>query len=116
MEHTMRLNPVPFAMIKSGQKTIELRLYDEKRQKIAPRDTIHFHNTADPDQTILATVQELYVFSDFAELYNKLPLLECGYTKENVAEATPKDMEQYYPLEKQSQFGVVGIRVAVMGV
>ena len=41
MEHTMQLNPVPFAMIKSGQKTIELCLYDEKRQKIAIGDTIH---------------------------------------------------------------------------
>ena len=56
------------------------------------------------------------MFSDFAELYRKLPLLECGYTKENVAAATPKDMEQYYPPEKQAQFGVVGIRVAVMEV
>ena len=33
--HEMRLDPAPFRMIKRGEKTIELRLYDEKRRKIA---------------------------------------------------------------------------------
>ena len=35
--HAMNLNPAPFEMIKRGAKTIELRLFDEKRQKINPR-------------------------------------------------------------------------------
>ncbi|MEI3028295.1 MAG: hypothetical protein V8T30_07500 [Ruminococcus sp.] len=30
----MRLNPLPFKMIASGEKTIELRLNDEKRRKL----------------------------------------------------------------------------------
>ncbi len=30
--HMMNLNPSPFKMIKEGHKTIELRLYDEKRK------------------------------------------------------------------------------------
>ena len=29
----MNLQPAPMQMIRSGQKTIELRLYDEKRRK-----------------------------------------------------------------------------------
>ena len=32
--HIMKLNPSPFEMIRSGRKTIELRLYDEKRRSI----------------------------------------------------------------------------------
>ena len=41
----MKLNASPFEMIKSGVKSIELRLYDEKRQKIKIGDTIIFTNT-----------------------------------------------------------------------
>ena len=40
----MKLNPAPFEMIKSGQKTIELRLYDEKRQLVNIGDEIVFTN------------------------------------------------------------------------
>ena len=34
MVHNMKLNESPFEKIKAGTKTIELRLYDEKRRKI----------------------------------------------------------------------------------
>lgn len=30
MKHEMRLNAKPFKKIKDGEKTVELRLYDEK--------------------------------------------------------------------------------------
>lgn len=42
MNHKMNLFPEPFEMISSGQKTIELRLNDEKRQKIQIGDIIEF--------------------------------------------------------------------------
>ena len=34
MLHKMKLNESPFERIKEGTKTIEFRLYDEKRRKI----------------------------------------------------------------------------------
>ena len=42
MLHKMKLNESPFERIKNGTKTIEFRLYDEKRQKINIGDTIIF--------------------------------------------------------------------------
>ena len=45
MIHKLNLNAVPFERIKSGRKTIELRLYDEKRQKIQAGDDIIFTST-----------------------------------------------------------------------
>ena len=114
MEHVMHLYPTPFSMIKSGAKTIELRLYDEKRRGIAPGDTIRFHNAEDPDQTILTRVLELYVFESFEALYRQLPLLSCGYTPDDISGASPKDMEAYYSPEAQKRYGVVGIRIAVI--
>lgn len=114
MEHTMRLYPVPFLKIKSGMKTIELRLYDEKRRKVAVGDTIRFVNTENADETILTKVEELYIFDSFDALYENLPLLQCGYTKDDVQNASPRDMDAYYSAERQKQYGVVGIRVVVI--
>lgn len=42
MTHEMRLNTQPFKKIKEGEKTIELRLYDEKRRGISAGDIIVF--------------------------------------------------------------------------
>ena len=42
MKHIMNLNDTPYNMIKSGRKTIELRLYDEKRRMISIGDEIEF--------------------------------------------------------------------------
>ena len=42
MEFKMKLQSLPFSVIESGRKSIELRLYDEKRKQIAVGDTIRF--------------------------------------------------------------------------
>ncbi len=110
----MKLNPTPMKMFREGFKTIELRLYDEKRKKISVGDTIKFINTGDITDTIDVIVEDLFVFNSFDELYKSLPLLECGYTQENVDTASPDEMELYYPKEKQNKYGVVGIKVSVV--
>ena len=110
--HNMKLAPSPYARIQSGEKTIELRLFDEKRQKINPGDTILFTNTA-TGETLEATVKKLHRFDSFEELYKTLPLLQCGYTPENVDNAHPSDMEQYYSVEAQKKYGVVGIELSL---
>ena len=110
----MSLDPESFSKIRDGSKTIELRLYDEKRQRIAPGDTIRFTNARRPEETLLTRVQALEVFPSFTELYEALPLLECGYTPETVERASPADMERYYTPERQAQWGAAGIRVCVI--
>ena len=112
MTHSMQLQPSPFEMIKDGTKTIELRLFDEKRQKIRTGDTISFTNT-ETQEVLNVRVLELMVFDSFETLYRRLPLLECGYTKEEIDTASPEDMDIYYPKELQQEYGVVGIRIAL---
>ncbi len=112
MLHNMKLHPQPFTMIKSGQKTIELRLWDEKRQKISIGDTILFTNTANGEQLRAAVVQ-LHRFASFQELYQALPLLQCGYTEEDVAAAQATDMDAYYSPDAQEKYGVVGIELSL---
>ena len=108
--HKMKLNSAPFEMIKSGEKTIELRLFDEKRQQVKVGDKIIFINTT-TGETLNRTVVKLHRFDSFEELYKSLPLLQCGYTVNDVDNAKPSDMEQYYSIEEQNQYGVVGIEL-----
>lgn len=112
MTHYMKLKPFPFEMIKSGDKTIELRLFDEKRQKISPCDSIEFTNTQ-TGEVIKAEVLALHCFDSFKELYESLPLTKCGYTEENVKTAHFSDMEAYYSKEEQQKYGVVGIELSL---
>lgn len=113
-EHIMNLTPTPLKKIREGRKTIELRLYDDKRKNISIGDTIIFVNTENENDTLSVIVKNLFVFRTFDELYKNLPLLKCGYTKYNVNKASPDDMELYYSKEKQSQYGVVGIEVELI--
>ena len=110
MTHNMKLNDSPFEKIKNGTKTIELRLYDEKRRKIKVKDTICFKSKS---ETITATVKSLYIFRSFEELYAALPLDKCGYALDELPTASPDDMLKYYSKEQIEKHGVVGIELEV---
>lgn len=113
MKHYMNLFGEPFEMIRSGKKTIELRLNDEKRKAISIGDTIVFTNIEDNGRKIFSTVTALHKFKNFSELYNNLPLLKCGYTKEDIDNAKPDDMYVYYSKELEEKYGALGIELSV---
>ena len=112
MTHNMKLHLQPFEMIKKGQKTFELRLYDEKRRKINLNDTIIFTNKNGEELTV--SVKALHKFSSFKELYEALPLEKCGYSKEELPTASYTDMLDYYPNESQKKYGVLAIEIALI--
>lgn len=113
-EHVMNLTPAPMQELRTGNKTIELRLNDEKRKQISVGDTIKFINTEDSNDTLRVKVVDLFLFSSFAELYDNLPLLNCGYNEDNINTASPDDMEMYYSRGKQNKYGVVGIEISLL--
>ncbi len=110
MTHNMKLWRDAFGNIADGSKTIELRLNDEKRQKINIGDTIVFNCTKNND-IITAKVKALHKFADFKELYEHLPLDKCGYSKEELGTAHYTDMEQYYSKEEIAKYGALGIEL-----
>jgi len=65
-EHVLKLATEPFDAIASGRKTIESRLFDEKRQAIKLDDTIVFINRDDPSQTLRVKVVGLQRCKTFA--------------------------------------------------
>lgn len=110
MIHYMNLVPTAFVKIADGNKTIELRLNDEKRQRINVEDTVVFNCSSTKD-IITAQISGLHKFSNFKELYNALPLEKCGYTVAELDTAHYTDMEQYYNKEQLEKYGALGIEL-----
>ena len=109
--HYMTLDPEPFEQIRDGLKTIELRLWDEKRQKVKVGDKICFRLKGDEECTMTVEVVALHRAPSFEELYKTVPLEKCGYTKKEAKSASPDDMRKYYTAEDERKYGVVGIEI-----
>lgn len=103
MKHNMTLKQPYFDLIKAGKKTIELRLYDEKRRKIQPGDTITFQNG---DNFHTVKVKGLFVCDNFQQLFKFVDPKFAGLGTVKEALAT---MEQFYDKDAQAKFGIVGI-------
>ncbi|MEA3272825.1 MAG: ASCH domain-containing protein [Patescibacteria group bacterium] len=108
MHYQMKLAQEPFEKIANGKKIIESRLYDEKRQQINVGDTIEFSQNDNTEKKVLKTVRSLYLYRNFEEMFSDFPAEYFGgESKENLLEK----IHQFYPPEKEIQFGVVGIKL-----
>ena len=103
--HKLHLHKEPFEMIEQGLKTMEARLYDERRQRIDIGDEIIFINRSN-NQTLKVTVTKLHRAPTFYELFLQCDPVKFGGT---TAEETAKGMEKYYDYNSQQQYGVLGI-------
>lgn len=112
MKHTMKLYKEPFEKIAAGKKTVEMRLNDEKRQKLSLGDEIDFSN--ENGEIIKTKVKALRAYSGFFELYSNEDLKKCGYAANEKAD--PADMEKYYSKEKQEKYGALAIELEVLSV
>jgi len=110
MLHKMKLWNNPFEMIKTGYKTIEMRLNDEKRNLIKIGDYIEFTNTS-TNEILVCLVTNIYKYSNFDELYSTHDKKSIGYKEDEIA--NPKDMLKYYSQENIDKYGVVGIEIEI---
>lgn len=110
----MRLNPEPFEAIKSGRKLIEVRLNDEKRQRVAIGDTITFRRLPDESETITVRVLGRLHYRSFARLYSDFPgnFFGCpGKPLDEMLAATYR----IYTREQEAQYGALGLRIELVG-
>ena len=113
MIHKMKLNESPFERIKNGTKTIEFRLYDEKRQQIKIGDTIIFLKEPDLNESFKAKVTGLLRYNSFEDMFKDFDtsiLSDKSMTKKDLINV----LEQFYTKEKQKQYGVLGIRIELI--
>lgn len=110
MLHQLNLQDKFFDFIKNGTKRVELRLFDEKRQKIQPGDEIEFANQQ--GETLRTKVIALHRYENYEDLFKDFPieqLADESMTKEELMAA----LCEFYTPEKQAQFGVVGIQISL---
>ena len=109
--HDLQLATIPFEAIASGTKTIESRLYDEKRRMIHLGDTIRFTNREDASQTILAKVVGLHRYETFHDLFTHND--PAKFDGESV-EWLENQIGEFYSIKDQLRNGVLGIEFIVL--
>ena len=109
--HQLTLATEPFNAITSGNKTIESRLYDEKRQKIQIGDQIIFTNRDNSSQTANVKVIGLLRYATFHDLFSHNDPRKFG--GESV-EWLENQINEFYPLHDQKQNGIIGIEFELM--
>lgn len=108
MLYKMKLNESPFERIKSGEKTVEFRLFDEKRQQIKIGDQIEFSKLPDLTEKLLVEVVDLYRENTFERLFRKL------FSNENEIVEKTKSIYKIYSPEKEKEYGVLGIKISLI--
>ena len=106
--HTMKVQTKYYNLLKSGAKTVELRLWDEKRQLIKVGDQITFSDLSNPADTFMAEVLALHRAGSFDALCDIIFPAQAGFgTKNELIDC----LQEFYTPEAQAQYGVVGIEI-----
>ena len=111
MVHYLKLAPEPFRAIAQGHKTIESRLFDAKRQNIHLGDIMVFTSRNDNTQTIRTRVIGLHRYQSFKDLFTLNDPLKFGSTH---SEWLIEQIRQFYTLEDEQKYGVIGIEFELL--
>lgn len=112
MVHIMRLKPKYFNFILNGTKRIEIRLNDEKRQKIKVGDRIKFIKDPDVGESFTVNVVDLLKYDSFFDMINDLDislLADKLMTKDELLTC----LEGIYSKEDECKYGVLAIKIAL---
>lgn len=107
MIHQMKLLERPFEQIKNGTKTIEFRLYDEKRKKIKIGDKIEFSKLPELSEKIVVDVLDLYKEETFEKLFKKV------IRDKQEIERKIKSIYTIYSRQNEAKYGVLGIKIKI---
>lgn len=110
MEHILKLQAKYYDYIDKGTKRIELRLNDEKRQKIQVGDDIIFQKEPELKDIMKVNVVGLLHYDTFDNLFNDFDIEKIADVSMAKNELK-KVLEEFYTKEKQEKYGVLGIRI-----
>ncbi len=99
--HEMRLNKESFNAIKNKKRTIEIRLFDEKRKSIKINDIIKF-NLMDYSDSFEVKVIGLMRFKNLNDLFNNI--------NSNNADSID-NIKSFYTEDEIKKYGLLGIVV-----
>ncbi len=111
MVHQMKLNTLPFKQISNGSKVFEIRLYDEKRQRIKVGERIIFLERPLLENKIEVKVLNLVIADNFEELFTMFDPVLAGWEKNDSPNKCADEMSKYYSKEEQNNYGVLAIEI-----
>lgn len=109
----MGLFDSPFQSIKSGRKTVEVRLNDEKRRKMNIGDRIKFVKVPEENDDLFVEVLELRVFPTFKEMYESIPADNFDTVGDTMEKMLSETYEVYTP-EQEKQWGTLAITIKLI--
>lgn len=107
-QFTMSVRHKYFELIKSGQKDIELRAYDEKRKKMKTGDKFLLFDAENPNEYIICEVLNMHVAPDFESLFKKLDIKRSGF--KDIAELMDT-ITKFVSREELAREQVVGMEI-----
>lgn len=109
----MGLYDTPFRSIESGRKTVEVRLYDEKRKKIKLGDLIKFTKLPDKNETLIVKVLGLQPYSSFKEMYKDIPSSKFDCEGKPIDEMIESTYTIYSP-DQEKKWGTLAMMIKLI--
>lgn len=108
MTHIMKLSEPYYTLVKTNKKTVEIRVFDEKRQKLKIKDTIIF-TKQDGNGKFKRKIKNLVVSKNFEISIRGATLKKCMPNIRSIKEAV--DIYHSFPNYKENakKYGVVAI-------
>lgn len=113
MLHEMKLQAIYFEKMRAGQKTFEVRLFDDKRKKIAVGDEIVFKKEPELAESLRMRVVGMEIFESFEEMAVTLPPRALGFDDKSKAEIV-ETYHSFYSADDEKKFKVVAIKLEKM--
>ena len=107
-QFTMSVRNKYFEMIKTGQKDIELRAYDEKRKKMKAGDRFLLYDAENPDEYIICEILNMHIAPDFESLFKNMDIKRSGFRDMNELIDT---VTKFVSREELQREQVVGIEI-----
>ena len=114
MRHQMKLFRKPFFRIKKKKKIIEVRLFDEKRQKVSIGDEIEFSLIDVSKEKIVVKVIGLSKFNSFKNLYSSFHYSLFGHSHGTTLEEQLRDIMECYSKENEKKYGCLAIHIKLI--
>ena len=109
-KHSMKLKRAFFDKIVRGSKTVEMRLFDEKRKRIKAGDVITFTADDDSGDTVDAKVLGIHVYPSFETLTDDFDTRSLGFERRK-ADFVCEYMKRFYDDDSVRREGVAAIRI-----
>lgn len=113
MLYEMSLNQASFKKIKSGTKTAEIRLLDEKRKNLRIGDEIKFFKLPERKESVVVMVKKLSTFSSFKEMFEKIDKKYLGHENMTLEQQLER-IYNIYTKEEEERLGVLAIFIELI--